>query len=264
MVPPWVPDVELPDADANSPDPDQPGAPPTEVPAIPPQQIPIAPPGRFRFARTSLGRFASSGDSAQLRRGVGHYVRTGLGGTGVAARRFGGTARTAGTLYAALGGQGLPANAPKEFDAAALAGKPARTIINAIVEVVCPLDGTQDSEASRNSVNDSLSELMQRHPDADLLAPTEEQREFVIEYFVGTDVYRRFVLDVGGAIQAKAASASVALSRLKEARDYIRETVAASFRKLRVAGERMAGSRVSGIVQRALKDALEVFSGYAE
>jgi hypothetical protein len=145
-----------------------------------------------------------------------------------------------------------------------LAGKPARAVINAIVESVCPLDGTQDSEASRNAVNDSLSELMQRHPDADLLAPTEEQREFVIEHFVGTDIYRRFVLDVGGAIQTKAATASIAVSRLKEARDYIRETVAASFRKLREAGQRLAGSRVSGIVQRALKDALEVFSGYAE
>lgn len=271
MVPPWVPDQsaqpdpppdpQVPHSDKILPNEQDTPAPPP-VPAPP---VPIAPPGRFRSTRTALGKFATSGNSTQMKRGIGHYVRTGLGGTGVAARRFGGTARTASALYSALGGQPQPATPPpKEFDPATLAGKSARIIINAIVEAVCPVDGTQDTEASRNAVNDSLSEMMQRYPDADLMAPTEEQRTFVIECFVGTDVYRRFILDVGGAIQAKAASASVAMSRLKEAREYIRETVAASFRKLREAGHRLAGNRISAIVQRALKDALDVFSGYAE
>jgi hypothetical protein len=264
MVPPWVPDVDSPSTGEQPSPPEQPDQEKPAAPAQPPKPAPIAPPGRFRSTRTSLGKFAGSGDSDQLRRGVGHYVRTGLGGTGVATRRFGGTARTAGALYAALGGQGASAARPTGLDPAALVGKSARAVINAIIEAVSPVDGTQDREASRNAINDALSELMQRHPDADLLSPSEQQREFVVERFVGMDVYRRFVLDVGTAIQGKAASASVALSRLKEARDYIRETVSASFRKLRELGERLSGNRVSQLVQRALKDALDVFSGYAE
>jgi len=190
-----------------------------------------------------------------MRQGVGRYVRQGLGGSSVAARRFGGTARTAATLYRTLGG--TPSGADerrKALDAKLLAGKSAREIINAVVEATCPVDGTQDAEASRRSINDALSDLLQKFPGTDLLALSEEQRIFVIERFVGMDVYRRFVLDVGSAIQTKAASATVALSRLKEARDYIRETVAASFRKLREGGQKLSGSKVTQLVHRALKD----------
>lgn len=281
MVPPWVDDiespepvldtpetdpvgdVESPDSETESPDSSQPNeAQPTTSPT--PGPILTAPSGRFRSTRIALGKFAGSGDSRSMRQGVGRYVKSGLGGSGVATRRFAGTARTAGNLYRTLGGGGGATEGGNPLDATLLAGKSGRDIINAVVELACPVNGTQDVEASRNSINDALSELLERFPDTDLLSLSEDQREFVIERFVGMDVYRRFVLDVGTAIQAKAASAIVALSRLKEARDYIRETVSASFRNLRGLGQRLSGSRVAQLVQRALKDALDVFSGYAE
>lgn len=263
MVPSWVddppqePSSEAPDVD--SADKAQAGKPTSQVPA----PAPIAPSGRFRSTRSALGKYASSGDRAALRQGVGRYVKSGLGGSGVAARRFASTARTAGSLYHALGGGAAEGEQPT-LDAKLTGSKSAREAIAVVVELSCPVNGTQDAEASRQSINDALSDLLKRFPEADLMNLSENERSFVIERFVGLDVFRRFVLDVGSAIQAKAASATVAVARLKEAREFIRETVAASFKKLKDQGQRLTGKTITRTVGRALTDALDVFSGYAE
>lgn len=263
MVPPWVPDVDAHEPPSEEAPEDQgqdePASPTVQRPAVP-----VAPAGRFSATRRALGNYARSGDRDLMRRGVGRYFRTGLGGSGTAARRFGTTATTAGTLYVALGGTPAHPTEPSPLDRTLLSGRSARQIIDAVVVAVCPTDGTQDNEVSQYSINDALSELLVRHPDADLLALSEEQREFVIERFVSLDVYRRFVLDVGKHIQDHAPSATTALSRLREIRDYIRETVSASFRKLHEAGTRLNGSRIARLIQRALRDSFDVFEEYAE
>ncbi len=268
MVPPWVPDPEAaPPDDANEQQDQQSDEQDSEE-SQPDQEAvptPIAPRGRFGQTRRSLGDFGSSGNHDSLRRGVGRYVGSGLGGSRTATRRFGGTASTAGALYGALGGSGTGATSEHaKLDRALLEGRSARQVINVIIDTVCPVDGTQDTEASRYSINDALSELMKRYPDADLLELTENQREFVVESYVSMDVYRRFVLDVGNAIREKAPNASTALSRFKQAREYIHEHIIASFHRLRDSGKRLSGSRVSRIVSQALKDAFDIFAGYVK
>jgi hypothetical protein len=272
MVPPWVPDIPVEDPTVpNEPDhQDEPKEANEDKDRSRPQRVmpptapvPIAPAGRFASARRSLGSFAASGGKGEMRRGVGQYVRIGMGGSGTAARRFGGTARTAGALYDFLGGGAPGRETPEPLERNLLEGESGREIIDAVIEATCPVDGSQDAEASRNSLNDVLSELIQRHPDADLLTLSEEQRVFVTERFVGMDVFRRFVLDVGTAIHDKAPTISSALSRLKEVREYIRETISASFRKLRTAGQKLTRGRVANLIKRALEDAFDVFSGYA-
>jgi hypothetical protein len=268
MVPPWVPDPppfensDQPPVDEGELNPAPASAP--LPPVMPP--VPIAPAGRFKGARTSLGGFARTGDVAAMRRGVGHYIRNGYGGSATAVRRFGGTASTAGALYRALSGgaagQGqAPGNA---LDPILLAGRSARELIDAVIEVVRPVDGTQDAEADRAAIGDALSELLSRFPDADVLNLTEAQRALAIERFVAMDVFRRLDLDLGKTFREKAPSAVTALSRLKQVKDYVKETVAASFRKLRDAGRRLTAGNIGNIVRSALLDTFRVFEGYTE
>jgi DNA-binding Lrp family transcriptional regulator len=66
------------------------------------------------------------------------------------------------------------------------------------------------------------------------------------------DVARRFELDVGKHLLEKAATATVAMARLKQMRSYIAETVAASFRKLKDQGRTLTAGRVARVVQDAL------------
>jgi hypothetical protein len=201
-----------------------------------------------------------------MRRSLGHYVGTGYGGSATATRRFGGTAATASALGGALAraAAGQPAEPGSPFDPALLAGRDAQQVMDAVVEAVRPVDGTQDAEAERAAIRDALTELLTRFPDADLLNLDAEQRTFAIERFTAIDVFRRFELDVGKTIVEKAPSAVTALSRLKEVRDYVKQSVAASFRKLRDAGRSLTSGRISQVVRDALKETFDVFEGYAE
>jgi hypothetical protein len=265
MVPPWVPDVvpaDGPDAGND----DAPGQPAsnTPAPAAPAPPVPIAPAGRFGPSRISLGRYARSGSSDDMRRGLGHYVGKGLGGGGTASRRFGGTASTAGSLYGALSsaasGQAAAPDSP--FDPALLAGRSASETMDALVEAVRPIDGTQDAESSRQAIRDALSELLTRFPEADLLNLSEDQRVFAIERYVAVDVYNRFRLDVGKAIQDNAPGVAAALARFKEVKDYIKQTVSAAFRQVRAAGQALNARRITQMVRQALGETFRVFQDY--
>lgn len=269
MVPPWTP---LPPADSPAPGgPDDGEAGPSDgkdgAAPNPPVLLPtpVAPAGRFLGARRSLGEYARSGDGRELRRGVGHYVRRGYGGARTATKRLGGAVATANALgrvlAAVASGQSEPSS---PLDPALLAGRSANEVMDAVVEAVRPVDGTQDAEAERAAIRDALAELLTLFPEADLRNLDDDQRTFAIEQFTASAVFRRFDLDVGTTIREKAPSATTALSRLKEARDYIKEVVAASFRKLRRAGRTLTAGRIGRVVRDALLEAFVVFEGGSE
>ena len=257
MVPPWTPPV--PPDEPSDPNGTEPGAPPT----LPPQP---APSNRFGGARRSLGDFARTGNRDDLQRSLGHYVRKGYGGASGTTHRFGGTAKTASTLGGVLErlAPGVAAPSDSALDRTLLAGRSAREVMDAIVDSTRPVDGTQDAEAERKSINDALAEMLTRFPEADLLDLTAEQREYAIERFTGIDVFVRFSLDLGKTILEKAPSADVALARIKEAREYIKECVSASFRQLRQAGQALSSGRIGQVVKRALEETFDVFASYAE
>ena len=239
---------------------------PAALPALSLPPIRLAPARRFGAARGSAAKFAATGSGSDLKRSVRHYIRKGYGGAQTASQRFGGTANNAGALYSVLtpGQPGAGVDSGARIDRALLAGRTASEIMDAVVEAVGPADGTQDAEASRKSIRDCLSEILERYPDANLLELSEEQRVFAVEGYVALDVFQRYALDLGKTIQDKAASPSAALSRLKEVKEYIRETVSASFRKLKTAGQNLSAGRIAQIVQGALLDAFQVFERNTE
>ncbi|MBW4054516.1 MAG: hypothetical protein HIU83_03765 [Proteobacteria bacterium] len=269
MVPPWVPDIPLPGMPAEeNPDNAPREGDNQERPSgtEPRQPIPVAPAGRFGNSRRSLREFSNSGGNDSMRRGVGRYIRGGYGGSATATRRFSGTAQTASALNSALSGGASSqfTAAGGQLDPVLMSGRSADEVMDAVVEAIRPVDGTQDTEASRAAIKDALSEVLTKYPDADLLNLEDQQRELAIECYVAADVFRRFQLDVGKKIIEAAPSATTGLARLKEVREYIKETVAASFRKLQDGGQRLVKGRITQIVQNGLRETFQVFEGYAE
>lgn len=271
LVPPWAEPVQevepsdQPDDGSDGPPDDQPdgaadapdGPPEPITPSADPPTI-TAPERRFGATRAQLGSFAKTGDTTSMRRAVGSYVRTGYTGSVNMSRRMSGTSTTARSLSRTLD----PTNADSSLDRVLLKGRSADEIMDAVVEAAEPQDGTLDTESSREAIRNSLSDLLNEHPDADLLALTDAQREFAIERFASHDVYRRFALDVGKHLVAKAPNPATGLARLKQVRNYIRQTIAASFRRLRASGRTMTTTNVRSIVAAALADSLVVFEGY--
>lgn len=257
MIPPWADAPPL-TGDGDAPTP--PDGPPEQTPS------PTAQPQRWTGVRRNLGDFARTGDGRSLKRAVKHYVRSGYGGAQTASRRMSSTGSTASALGMALGGLagGGAGQIGTPLERPLLEGRSAEEIMDRVVDAVRPVDGTQDAEASRAAIRDALSDLLTQYQDADLLELSLEQREFAIERFAAHDVFRRFELDVGQHIQDCAPTVSEGLSRLKEAKDYVRQTISASFRKLREAGRSLTDADVSRVVRDALTDAFAVFEGYLE
>lgn len=262
LVPPWVADVAP--ANGNDGNAGEQASNPQPAVSVPP--VPIAPRGRFGPARNRFGEYASSGSSDAMRRGLGHYIAKGLGGARTAARRFGGTASTAGTLYGALSSAaiGQPAAPGSPFDPALLAGRTAGEIMDAVVEAVRPTDGTQDTEASRLAIRQALSDLLNRFPDANLLNLLEDERVFAIERYIALDIFHRFCLDVGKTIQDKAPTVTLALRWLKEVKDYVKEAVSAAFRRVRAVGQSLNALRITQMARQVLSETFRVFEDFAQ
>lgn len=251
MVPPWADDV--------SPESDNPLA-DGDAPAEQQPPVPVAPPARFRAARRNLGSFARTGNSHDLRRALGSYVVRGYGGSGTFARRLSGTASTAGRLGGVLESGQRP-DGTSLRDLALATAADVNVVMDAIVEAVRPIDGTQDAEASRRAVRDALSDLLDRFPDADLLALDAQQRTFVIERFTALDVYGRFCLDMHKTLMDKAPDASTGMARLHEVQSFIQQTVAAGFRKVHDRGGPTTTSIVR-LTKQALSETFSVFEEY--
>lgn len=268
LVPPWAPPA--PPLVPNGPEPglehEGPNSPTeTETDADAPQKqsSAVAVPARFGPARTALGGFGRTGSREDLRRGVASYVSKGYSGSRTAATRFSGTAATASTLGNVLFSLAND-QAVNGLDKSLLAAMDGDELLDNLVEAIRKVDGTQDAEAERSSTREALSETLELFPDEDPLNLSEEARAYAVERFVALDVFNRFVLDVGLAIQASAPNAIQALSRLEEAKDYIAQTIGSSFRSLESKGVTVNSSTISSIVRTALQDAFEVFEEYVQ
>ena len=113
---------------------------------------------RFKSFRTHLGRFVSSGDGAQLRKALRSYARSSTGGSAVGPRRFGAVAQTGSNLFGTLNdlrthARDVPVNL------AALAGRPTREVIDALVDALVPESG--DADRIRTALNEALSECLE-------------------------------------------------------------------------------------------------------
>lgn len=266
LVPPWVDDVgndlsPAPDGD-NDETQDQ-GEPsdPQEQTAAP--QPAVAPRARFRAARMNLGSFSRDGSTDALKRGLGHYSRTGLGGARHATNRMARTARNSGILYGALNALAGRGSAPSELrvDLAQLRGRPAQEIVDHLAEAISPSDGSQDAEANRESISEALRELIASSPDIDLSKLTEDQIVAVIESYISYDIVHRVELDVGKAVFAKT-DPSTAIRRLDQMFSYIRQCVSSALQKLNAFGKALTQTEASRISRGIIAETFNVFEEY--
>jgi hypothetical protein len=150
------------------------------------------------------------------------------------------------------------------LDAAGLAGRPVREIIDRVARFVSPTDGTQDAESSQRAVNAALSDLLASDPDVDITSLTAEQIAWVLERHIVYEIVQRIELDVGKAILNNARSPASAIDRMKEMREYVEETVSAAFRAHRQAGRPVDGSAAAKLTRAVIQETFSVFEEYVE
>lgn len=264
LVPPWVDNVDPetgPDSDhENNEEPDE------QQPSSPVIPAPIALPGRFRDTRSSLGRYAESGDSKNLKNGLRHYSRTGLGGAKTASTRMKRTAINSGALYSTLSAlrEGSATISDHGIDLDTLQGRSARDVANKIANVISPNDGTQDSEANQRAISQALTELVAENPDANLTSLSEDNIIMVIESYICNDICQRIELDVGKHIFDKAGSPAVAMQRLDEISRYVKQCVSVAFRKINDGGQTMTRDNATKVASSIIENTFIIFEEYIE
>lgn len=224
----------------------------------------VAQPGRFRSARTNLGSFAKSGTEDSLKRGLGHYTRSGLGGSAIGTMRMGRTTAAAGSfadvLSALRDGSPLPLNIP--LDPATLTGKSQQEIADAIIDAVTPTDGSQDAESSRDSAARAFAEVLEINPTADLTALPQDMVELFFERFLANDLVARIQLDVGKAVLDRAKDAATAVQRLETMQSFVKQEFSRAVLALKDAGQRLQQGNGKELGAAALKATLDVFEGW--
>lgn len=272
LIPPWVPpgplappEPEIPPPSLPpvpaSPRPPRPSAPQDEEPEDAPQ--PLAPPRRFQSARSNLGKFAQSGSESSLRRSLGHYTKSGYGGSAQAAARMGGTARTAGRLYGVLDDLAKQqATLNISLSPADLVGLSQQEVADRIIDALAPLDGTQDTDAARDAMARAFSELLASEPAADLLKMTEPQIDMLTMLYVGNDLTNRIELDIGTTIIAKAPTFADGYRRLEQVKAFVRQEIARRFRARSDIGDRLTRASATRVTNSVLRDTFDVFEAY--
>jgi len=179
---------------------------------------------------------------------------------------MGRTARNAGALYGALHALGGRGEAPPDLklDLKSLSGRSAREITDRLAEAISPNDGSQDSDANKESISQAITELLSANPDADLEALDDEQITGIVESYICNDILYRIELDVGNSIFDKAPNPATAQQRLDEMHSYIRQCVATAFEDKGGLNRNLSQRDVTRITRDIIQRTFEVFEEYIQ
>lgn len=176
-----------------------------DQPLVPPgtddepgKKLPPAVPKRFQAFRRSFGKFLRGGEGADLRRALGHYVRTATGGSAVGPRRYGSVYATGGNLYdvlTSLGGNGADA-ASQGLSRDQLAGQPLDVVCQRLAEALAP-EGA-DADRIRVSVDEAMLEVLGEGAFDPTRLDAETVHRIIAEY-LSQSVFQDIVEEVGGS-----------------------------------------------------------------
>jgi hypothetical protein len=253
--PPWLDDIDVP----NSPPELQPDKKPSKEPASPLAPA-VAPPARYGSARRSMSDYVKSGSRDSLRRALGHYSKTGMGGASRVAGRMQSSTRVASGMYSAFNSlrSGSNQTLANELSKLKESGADAYSIIDAIVGYVCPDGGSLDEVSTRDSVSAALSDLFQRNPDIDITNLSDDNIWSLVSSFLGYEAFNRVQLDIGQAFESMDSLGS-RLVRLNDMREYLESEIAAQLNTLRKESAQKPPSDLQGIVPTAIERTFAVF-----
>lgn len=222
-----------------------------------------SPPARYRDARRELRRFINTGSRESLGKALGHYSRTGSGGSGAVASRMRASTKAGAELFAFLstvsGGRSQQARAwVAELRAT---GATADDVVNAIVRELAPPGGSADEESLRDSMASALSDLLVEDPNLDLLSLREDDIWSLMNLFLAAEVANRVCFDIGQSFESSGVDPATAILREQEMRSFIRSEVSATVATLRAGTANPTRAQLDTLMQAAVQTTFAVFEG---
>jgi hypothetical protein len=270
LDPPWLDDIGAGDAGGESNgahggdgggDEDAPGGDGSPAEGSLPAQL--APARRFAAARRDLSTFARTGDTRNLGRGIGHYSRSGMGGSRQAANRMRASTRAGAGLGSFLQQvrDGATAEARRWVDELVAGAPSADAVVDAIVEAVMPAGGSADEESIRDSMAIALSDLMVISPECDVLRMSAEDTWTLMQLYLSREVCNRLRFDMGQGLESARLNPAVSVQRELEMRQFVRNEISVQLTDLRVSTPNPTQRQLDGLMQDALRLTFAVYEG---
>lgn len=219
----------------------------------------IAPKFRFASARRGMGEYVRSGSKDSLRKSLGHYSKTGMGGAKNLSKRMRTSTKVAANFFHTF--QSLRDNENfalgKILSELQGRGANANEIIDTIINNVCPNGGSLDEVSCRDSGRFALSEFMDQNPDADISKLTDDQIWSLTAAFLGNEAFSRVQLDIGQSFEKQDVSAVERVNRMNEMKEYLQSEISVQLNQLRNSGSQMID--MEKLFQTAIKNTFEVY-----
>ncbi len=220
----------------------------------------IAPRGRYGATRGSIGKFGSTGSNGALKSALGHFASKGMGGSGGAAKRLGGSSMAAGRTYEVLSSLRSNTTDKSGLSPKDLRNCSVREAKDRIIEAIQPVDGSQDTESVRESLNQAIGDMLEIHEDASLDSLNEEQFDTLISSFIAHEIYSHFMLEVGETLLAKGGSEGV--ERANDVLDYIKAEVGRAYATFET--RPTSSKEAAGISNSVIAKTFSIFEGYIQ
>lgn len=221
----------------------------------------IAPPRRFRNARRHLGEYASSGDKGSLRKALGNYSRTGMGGASNVSNRMRASTSAGAGLFNFLQGvrDSTDINVRDWVNQLTAKSLSANEVADEIIDQVISLGGSLEEESCKDSMAQAMSDLLTIDPDIDLTNMDNDNIWTVMELFIANEAFNRITLDIGQLFESEKYSPQEAVLRTNEMQEYLTSEISAQIQELRTDTANPTKDEINNILQTAIRVTFEVF-----
>lgn len=249
--PPWLDDIDSPEM------PVAPSQNPQETPNVPS----LALPARFGSARRNLGDYIKSGNRDSLKKALGHYSHTGMGGSRNVANRMRHSAKIASRLFTSFsslreGNEPTISNIILNYR---IENIDVYAMIDAISRHICGDGGSLDETSPINSVSSALSDLFDKNPDIDITALSDDNIWSLVSSFLSYEAFSRIQLDIGQGFEAKDIPLADRISRLHDMRDYLESEISSQVISIRKEFGNMPPSDLRNSMITAIERTIKVF-----
>ena len=252
--PPWLDDID------NIETPETPDTPEQNPQEAPPAPL-LAPPARFKSARQNLGDYIKSGSRDSLSKSLGHYSRTGMGGARNVANRMRHSASIASKLYSSFSAlrDGNEHTISSIISSYRIENTDVYGMIDAIAGYICGDGGSLDETSPINSVSDALSDLLDKNPDIDITALSDDNVWSLVSSFLGYEAFSKIQLDIGRGFEAKDVPLGDRITRLKDMREYLESEISSQVNDIRNELGNKQPSNLHDVMMTAIERTFEVF-----
>jgi hypothetical protein len=187
--------------------------------------------GNWGAAKGALSRYAKGTAGSSLKKAASSYIKT-LGGSSKATKASGAGISTGGIFVNFI--SSVSRNGYQEtliqYGLADCIGKSSEEVLAKIADRIAPIGSTNDEAIARNAVLISLDALYERllndGKDIDSLGSLDEGTlKNSVEEFVGTYIFKKWVYEVGLAIEKNELTEKEAISLEKEIKVFVRDEV---------------------------------------